>query len=172
MNRNAIVTGGSGGIGRAVAQRLSRDGFAVAVSFSGNASNAEQAVSEIDAAGGKGVVIKADVASAGEVDALFKQAADKLGAIEVVVHCAGIMPLRPIAENDVAQMNAQGCCGRLTGVISRILHSGALAAAWFPKGPSASPFMLSSLLSELGGSGLHSAAKNATAAPLLAVTED
>lgn len=39
-------------------------------------------------------------------------------------------------------------------------------------GPSASPFMLSFLLSELGGSGLHSAAKNATAAPLLAVAED
>jgi 3-oxoacyl-[acyl-carrier protein] reductase len=105
MNRNAIVTGGSGGIGRSVAQRLSRDGFAVVVTSSGNPSKAEEAVSGIEAAGGQALAIQADVAAPGEVEALFQQAAVRLGAINVVVHCAGIMPLGPIGESDVTMFD-------------------------------------------------------------------
>jgi 3-oxoacyl-[acyl-carrier protein] reductase len=101
LSRNAIVTGGSGGIGRAVAQRLAQDGFGVAVSYAGNPANAEQAVAAITARGGRGVAVQADVAKADDVDRLFAEAAKALGTVDVVVHCAGIMPLGPIGDNDI-----------------------------------------------------------------------
>jgi 3-oxoacyl-[acyl-carrier protein] reductase len=101
MGRNAIITGASGGIGRAVAERLAHDGFSVVLNYAGNAAQADEAVAAINAAGGRAVALKADVASATEVEQLFTQAGG-LGPIDVVIHCAGIMPLRPIADGDVA----------------------------------------------------------------------
>jgi 3-oxoacyl-[acyl-carrier protein] reductase len=101
-NKVAIVTGASGGIGRAVAMRLARDGFAVVVHYSGNAKKAEQAVAEIMHAGGIAIAGQADVANAADVERLFKKAIDTFGEIDVVVNCAGIMPLSPIAEGDLA----------------------------------------------------------------------
>lgn len=98
----AIVTGASGGIGRAVAMRLARDGFAVVVHYSGNVKKAEEAVAEITDAGGKAIAVQADVASAADVERLFKKALDTFGGIHVVVNCAGIMPLSPVAEGDLA----------------------------------------------------------------------
>jgi len=105
MGRNAIITGASGGIGRAVAERLARDGFSVVLNYAGNAAKAEEAVSVITAAGGRAAALKADVASATDVEQLFKQAGERVGTIDVVIHCAGIMPLRPIADGDVAMFD-------------------------------------------------------------------
>ena len=105
MGRNAIITGASGGIGRAVAERLARDGFSVVLNYAGNAAKAEEAVSAITAAGGRAAALKADVASATDVEQLFKQAGERVGTIDVVIHCAGIMPLRPIADGDVAMFD-------------------------------------------------------------------
>ena len=100
MSRIAIVTGASGGIGRAAARRLARDGFSVVVNYAGNAGRAEETVAEIVAAGGVATAVQADVASAADVERLFRSTMDTYGSIDVVVHCAGIMPLRPIAGSD------------------------------------------------------------------------
>jgi 3-oxoacyl-[acyl-carrier protein] reductase len=100
MSGTAIVTGASGGIGRAVARRLARDGFAVVVNYAGNARKAEETVAEIVASGGRASAVQGDVASAPDVEHLFKAAVDTFGALEVVVNSAGIMPLRPIAGSD------------------------------------------------------------------------
>lgn len=105
MSRNAIVTGASGGIGRAVAQRLARDGFSVIVNYAGNATKAVEVVTAINAAGGRSVAVKAEVASATDVEQLFKRATESCGTIDVVIHCAGIMPLRPIADGDVSMFD-------------------------------------------------------------------
>jgi 3-oxoacyl-[acyl-carrier protein] reductase len=96
----AIVTGASGGIGRAVARRLAKDGFAIVVSYAGGASKAEETVSEIEALGGRAVAVQGDVANQADVERLFKTAIETYGPVEVVVNCAGIMPLRPIAGSD------------------------------------------------------------------------
>jgi 3-oxoacyl-[acyl-carrier protein] reductase len=99
--KSVIVTGASRGIGRAVATRLALDGFAVAVNYAGNATKADEVVSEIKAARGQAIAVQADVANAADVDRLFKEAVDTFGGINVVVNCAGIMPLSPIAGGDL-----------------------------------------------------------------------
>jgi len=97
--RTAIVTGGSGGIGRAVAGRLVRDGFAVVLDYAGDGASADSAVAELRAAGGRALAVKANVADVGEVRQLFDVTVEEFGGVSVVVHAAGIMPLRPIVED-------------------------------------------------------------------------
>jgi 3-oxoacyl-[acyl-carrier protein] reductase len=99
--RTAIVTGSSRGIGRAVAIRLAHDGFAVVVNYAGNTAKAEEVVDEITSAGGQAIAVQADVANAADVERLFKATLATFGRIDVVVHCAGIMPLGRIADGDL-----------------------------------------------------------------------
>src|SRR5438876_5005306 len=97
----AIVTGASGGIGRAVALRLARDGFRVVLNYAGNAGHAEAAAAEIKAAGGHAFAVQADVADAAAVERLFQETLGAFGRIDVVVNSAGIMPMGPIAEGSL-----------------------------------------------------------------------
>ena len=99
--KTAIVTGASRGIGRTIARRLARDGFAVVVNYAGNAAEAQAVVDEIKGAGGQAMAVQADISKAAEVAGLFKQTKDTFGRIDVVVNNAGIMPLSPIAKGDV-----------------------------------------------------------------------
>lgn len=101
MGKTAIVTGASRGIGRAVARRLARDGFAVVINFASNAGQAEEAVAEIKAAGGQAIAVKADISSAADVARLFDETLIAFGGIDVVVNNSGIMPMSPIAKGDV-----------------------------------------------------------------------
>src|ERR1700722_14692086 len=100
--KSAIVTGASGGIGGAIAKRLAKDGFSVVVNYAGKPAPAEAVVAEIKAAGGQGIAVQADVAIAADVERLFKQSMEAFGRPDVVVHCAGVMPLFPIASGNVA----------------------------------------------------------------------
>jgi 3-oxoacyl-[acyl-carrier protein] reductase len=100
--KSAIVTGASRGIGREVAKRMARDGFAVAVNYAGNATKAEEVVAEIKKTTGRqSIAVQGDVANAADVERLFKETVDTFGGINVVVNCAGIMPLSPIAKGDL-----------------------------------------------------------------------
>ncbi|WON73916.1 SDR family oxidoreductase [Nitrosospira sp. Is2] len=101
MTGTAIVTGASGGIGQGVAERLAKDGFSVVVHYSGNAAKADAVVKTIIDSGGKADSVRADISKADEVNQLFEQAKTKFGEIVIVVNCAGIMPLAPIATEHI-----------------------------------------------------------------------
>ncbi|GAA1367808.1 SDR family oxidoreductase [Streptomyces beijiangensis] len=96
--RVAIVTGGSGGIGSAVAHALAANGMSVVVHYSGRADRAEKVVASIQEAGGAAVAVSGDVADETAMTALFDAAEERFGGIDVVVNTAGIMLLAPLAE--------------------------------------------------------------------------
>ncbi|ALV39876.1 beta-ketoacyl-ACP reductase [Pseudarthrobacter sulfonivorans] len=87
--RTAIVTGAARGIGAAVARRLSRDGFAVAV-LDLDKSACEPLVSEIESAGGRALAVGADVSDERSVAQAVEQVAEQLGAPLVLVNNAGV----------------------------------------------------------------------------------
>ncbi|MFJ2957456.1 SDR family oxidoreductase [Streptomyces sp. NPDC087270] len=104
--RVAIVTGGSRGIGRATVSRLAADGFAVVVGYAGNRELAEAAVKDVTAGGGRAIGVQADVADEQQISALFATAEAEFGGVDVVVHAAGRVLLAPIAELDLAELDA------------------------------------------------------------------
>jgi 3-oxoacyl-[acyl-carrier protein] reductase len=99
--RVALVTGGSGGIGRETALHLAANGFAVVVHYDGNVAEADVVAAGILGAGGKAIAIKADVADEAAVAAMFDTTEQTLGGVDVVVHAAGIMPLAALADLDL-----------------------------------------------------------------------
>ena len=103
--RVAVVTGGSGGIGRAVAERLAGDGMSVVVHYGGNADRADEVVKAISGRGGSATSARADIAEPDEVRALFDSTEQHFGGIDVVVNTAGIMLLSPLAELDLADLD-------------------------------------------------------------------
>ncbi|MFZ4191624.1 SDR family oxidoreductase [Streptomyces pseudogriseolus] len=104
--RVAVVTGGSRGIGRAVSLQLARDGLAVVVNYTRDASSAEETVKAITADGGKAIAVRADVADEHAVAALFDRAEQEFGGVDVVVNAAGRLVLSPVADLDLAALDA------------------------------------------------------------------
>ena len=90
MSRVALVTGGSRGIGRAIAVGLAEAGHRVAVNYASRADAAQEVVTEIEAAGGEAVAVGADVADPDAVSSLFAAVAETLGPVEILVNNAGI----------------------------------------------------------------------------------
>ncbi len=88
--RVAVVTGGSRGIGRAVALRLAQDGCDVAVLYAGNDEAARETVQAIEALGRRAHAWKCDVADAEECAAVCKEVASELGTVDVLVNNAGV----------------------------------------------------------------------------------
>jgi 3-oxoacyl-[acyl-carrier protein] reductase len=98
--RSAIVTGSSHGIGAAVVERLARDGFAVAINYSGASADATALAGNIEAGGGRAIAVKADVADPAAVTALFDATEQAFGGVDVLVNNAGVMSLTPVADAD------------------------------------------------------------------------
>ena len=103
----AIVTGASQGIGAAVAERLARDGMAVAINFSRGADAADKRVAKIVAAGGRAMAAKADVSDPKAVANLFDAVTAAFGGVDVLVNNAGMMRLAPLAQTDDALFDQQ-----------------------------------------------------------------
>lgn len=102
----AIVTGASRGIGRAVALRLAADGYAVVLGYAGRSDLAEQAVTDIEAAGGRALAVQADVADDKAVAAMFDAAEQRFGGVDAVVNAAGQMKLSTVVDLDLAELDA------------------------------------------------------------------
>jgi 3-oxoacyl-[acyl-carrier protein] reductase len=86
----ALVTGGSRGIGRAIAISLAEAGANVVVNYAGNEAAAAEVAAHIDSLGRKALIIKANVGNSAEVDAMVKQTLEVFGHLDILVNNAGI----------------------------------------------------------------------------------
>ncbi|MCS7483233.1 SDR family NAD(P)-dependent oxidoreductase [Umezawaea endophytica] len=101
----ALVTGGSRGIGAAIALRLARDGADVALTYVAAKDRADQVVERIEATGRKAVALRADMADAEEVAALPSRAVAELGGLDVLVNNAGTFSYGPIQDVPLAEVD-------------------------------------------------------------------
>lgn len=98
----ALVTGGSRGIGAAIAERLAKDGFTVVINYAGSTAEAEALAGKIEQTGGRAMTAQADVSDPAAVARMFDMADAAFGGIDVLVNNAGVMRLKPLAESDDA----------------------------------------------------------------------
>lgn len=152
----ALVTGAGRGIGREIALRLARDGATVVAHYASSKGGAEQTVAEIEAAGGKAVAYRADIAKRAEVIALFEQIDRDPGRIDIVVNNSGVSGsagLAALSDEDVDAIFGINMLGplyiaseaaRRLGDGGRIINFGSSLAKY-----------------PVAGAGLYSAAKSA-----------
>ena len=98
IEKVVIVTGASNGIGRAIVERLARDGATVVVNYSKSAESARQVVNGIEAKGGKALAVQADVSQAAEARRLVRDTASRFGRLDILVNNAGMFLYKPLAE--------------------------------------------------------------------------
>jgi 3-oxoacyl-[acyl-carrier protein] reductase len=103
----ALVTGGSRGIGAAIAKRLGADGAAVAITYAASKAAADRVISEIAAAGSDGMAIQADAAKPEEAAGAVHQVVERFGGLDILVHNAGVANLAPLTESDFSDYRRQ-----------------------------------------------------------------
>lgn len=111
----AVVTGSSRGIGRAIAERLGRDGAKVVVTYAGNRDKAEEVVSAIKANGSDAIALQLDLAKLEQIRSLFENTLSQFGKIDILVISGGaprlIKPLTQTTEEEfdrIFTFNAKG----------------------------------------------------------------
>ena len=126
----AIVTGGAGGIGAAVCERLARDGFTVVVNYAGGAAAAKALAARIESAGGRAITAQADISDAAQVARMFASAETAFGGVDVLINTAGIMNLATIKDStdDLfdrhIQVNLKGTFNTLREAAGRLRDGG------------------------------------------------
>ncbi|MEU9009028.1 SDR family oxidoreductase [Streptomyces sp. NPDC048479] len=174
MSRTALVTGGSRGMGAAIALRLAREGVDVAITYVRGEEAAQAVVHKIEATGQRGFALRADAADAEAPGAAVGRAADRLGRLDILVNNAGVGVLGPIeglSAGDVDQvldvnvravfLAAQAAAARMERG-GRIVSIGSCMAQHVP-GPGGTLYAMSksaltgltkALARELGGRGI------------------
>ena len=102
MEKVALVTGASRGIGKACALRLAECGYDIVVNYNSNEAKAQEVVSAIEALGQKAVAIKANTADLKEVQNMFREAHKAFGRLDVLVNNAGVSARESLYEYDPA----------------------------------------------------------------------
>ncbi|ATL31633.1 SDR family oxidoreductase [Streptomyces formicae] len=172
--KKALVTGGSRGMGAAIALRLAQAGADVAITYVRNETAAQEVVAKIESTGQRGFAVKADAADAGDAAGAVERAADDLGGLDILVNNAGIGVLGPIGDLTLADVDrviavnvrgvflaSQAAAGRLADG-GRIITVGSCMAQRVP-GPGGTLYATSkaaliglnkALARELGGRGI------------------
>jgi 3-oxoacyl-[acyl-carrier protein] reductase len=101
----AVVTGGSRGIGAAIAKRLAADGASVAITYTKGADAAAAVVKEIEGAGGKALAIQADATDAKAVKAGIEKAVTTFGRLDILVNNAGTAIPKPFEEAPLEELD-------------------------------------------------------------------
>jgi 3-oxoacyl-[acyl-carrier protein] reductase len=105
INKTALVTGGSRGIGAGIAKRLAADGASVAITYTKGADAAASVVKEIERAGGKAIAIEADAAAAGAVTAAVERTIAAFGRLDVFVNNAGTAIPKPFQDTTLEELD-------------------------------------------------------------------
>ena len=129
MEKTAIITGASRGIGRAAARRLAHEGYAVCINFLERRDCAESLAAELAAAGCRAMIYQADVADKAAVNAMAAAARAELGPISLLVSNAGVagqMQIQDVAEADFDRyfaVNVKGAYNAIQAVLPDMLHA-------------------------------------------------
>ena len=129
MNKTAIVTGASRGIGRAVAAALARSGWAVCIDYLERKDKAEELRALLAAEGCRAMIYRADVADKAAVEAMAEQTRREFGPISLLVSNAGIagqMQFQDVAEADwdrYFSVNVKGAYNAIQAVLPDMLHA-------------------------------------------------
>jgi 3-oxoacyl-[acyl-carrier protein] reductase len=101
----ALITGGSRGIGAAIAKRLAADGASVAITYAKDANGASSVVKEIEGAGGKAIAVQADARDTKAVGDAVEKIVGTLGRLDVLVNCAGTAIPKTFEETTLEEMD-------------------------------------------------------------------
>ncbi|MBO9714009.1 SDR family oxidoreductase [Sphingomonas sp.] len=157
--KRAFVTGGSRGIGAAIVKRYAAEGADVVFTYAGNHEAAKATLAAIESEGVKGLAIQADAADPAAVEAAVAKAAETLGAIDILVHNAGVAGFAPVDQENFAEYR------RIFGVNVDGVVAGTLAA--LPHIPDGGRIVLVGSVvgdvSPFGGLGSYAATKAALA---------
>ncbi|GAB5513673.1 MAG: SDR family oxidoreductase [Rhodopirellula baltica] len=129
-NRVAIVTGGSRGIGAAIAERLASDGFSVVVNYANSSKAANELTQRITETGGSAQSFQADVSDSDAVEKLFDFATESFGGVDVLVNNAGVLKMQPLAETSdddfawLVDVNLKGCFHTMREAARRLRDGG------------------------------------------------
>ena len=112
--KTALITGGSRGIGRAIALRLAKEGVRIAVNYKTNEEAAQRVVKAVEEMGGEAIVVGADVSQSAAVEDMVKRVLDSWGSVDILVNNAGIihdsllMRMTEEVWDDVVNTNLKG----------------------------------------------------------------
>ena len=168
--KTALVTGGSRGIGAAIARRLAAAGASVIINYTKNADAAAQVIEELRGGGGIARALQADLSDPAQIECLFAEARAQLGAIHLLVNNAGAAEYRPLETSDAAfydaifNVNVRGallCCreavrhfgdagGRIINISSSLTESPTPNASVYAASKAALESLTKFLAAELG----------------------
>jgi 3-oxoacyl-[acyl-carrier protein] reductase len=169
----ALVTGASRGIGRAIAERLGRNGATVIVNYAGSVDKAKEVVTQIESEGGQAIAVRADVSQVNEIQRLFDETFAHFGRLDILINNAGVSMVKPITEITEADfdklfaLNARGVFfslqeaakrmfdnGRIISITTVGTATGAAGATAYSGSKSAIEGFSMSLAKELGSRGI------------------
>ncbi len=146
----AVITGGSRGIGRAIASAMAAEGAKIVLNYYQDETAADEAVAEIERNGGEAVRVRGDVAVEADVEGLMQAALDRFGAVDILVNNAGISVLRPFLDISIEEWDRT----HAVNLRGTFLCSQAAAKIMVQKGVKGRIISTSSIMARVGGGGL------------------